>query len=76
MHKETQAMKDKEIMVKAEGKDKDQRLKAVEIQQRAESESNKGMTKLQDTAQKLTAEGQNVDRKLATDLAKSSKKEI
>ena len=61
---------------KAQAKSVDQQLKGVEIQQRTESEANKGITKLADTDKKLSAEGQNVDRKLSVDLAKSNQQEI
>ena len=71
MHKGTQETKMMEMEQKSHEKQVDQSLKAAEIQQRTESEANKGATKLQDTTQKLTAESQNVDRKLAVDLAKS-----
>lgn len=71
MHRGTQETKMVELEQKAHDKSVDHSLKAAEIQQRTETEANKGVTKLQDTTQKLTAEGQNLDRKLAVDLAKS-----
>jgi len=76
MHEGTQMTKNRELDQKASKDSTDQQLKAVEIQQRGETEANKGMTKLQETDRKLTAEGQNVDRKLAVELSKSERKEI
>ena len=76
MHEKTQAVKVQELDQKAQAKAIDQQLKGVEIQQRTETEAGKGITKLADTEKKIQAEGQNVDRKLATDLAKSNAKEI
>lgn len=76
MHTQTQEVKVRELDQKAEAKSIDQQIKGIEIQQRTEAEANKGITKLADTDKKITSEAQNVDRKLATDLAKSENKEI
>lgn len=70
MHAGTQHTKMVEIEQKAHDKQVDQSLKAAEIQQRTESEANRSASKLKETTQKLEADGQNIDRKLAVDLAR------
>lgn len=76
MHDKTQEVKIQEMDKKYASKSVDQQLKGVEIQQRTESEANKGITKLAETDKKLSSEAQNVDRKLAVDLTKDGSKEI
>jgi len=72
MHEGTQATKNRDIDERAKAKGIDQQLRAVEIQQRAEGESGKLINKLEDTDRKLTAEGANVDRKLAVEVLKNN----
>jgi len=76
MHEGTQQTKNREIDERSAAKNVDQQLKGAEIQQRSESEAGKLANKLEDTDKKLTAEGQNVDRRLAVDVVKNQRSEI
>ena len=64
-------IKNKDIDQRTADKEADRKLKAIELQQKTEAEANKGLTKLEETQRKITAESENVDRKLAVDVVKA-----